>query len=337
MVDGPAYGVQVTNAGLFTGTGGVAAYRIANDPSQIFAGVGVAGSGLTESDVQRDKDLALVGAAAPDVSLIPPITLRHRRSITTAEAQLAIQTVFTQRLLSESDSSPGVAVVRDVAGNIKAYYVEDGCERGAPDIALKSSMTAALFQIDSGTFGSTYTQPGQLLFNVEYLFGGLVSFESSVPLFNDGIFIGSIGVSGTGAGKGTKNDADLASLAALAVANFNDPCANQTGYCSTPIIPVVPADMTQISSYPGEYVSLSQAVAMVGSIANYTLSTKQHSCSSVLDASVRVKGFLCTDDAFVGATDLASRKAYSAQNFRKASNSDLQGAQVLYPILVNSN
>lgn len=91
--------------------------------------------------------------------------------------------------------------------------------------------------------------------------------------------------------------------------------------------------MTVTSSYPGEYVSLYQAVGLINQIANYTINTEQHSCSAVLDASVQVKAYLCTDDSFVGATDLAVRKAYTAQDFRKASNSELQGAQVSLLVL----
>jgi uncharacterized protein GlcG (DUF336 family) len=91
-------------------------------------------------------------------------------------------------------------------------YVEDGMERGALDIALKSATTAALFQISSADLGQ-YTQEGQPLYNVEFLFGGLVSFETAEPLYaSDGSFIGAVGVSGTGAGKGTANDGYLAKV-----------------------------------------------------------------------------------------------------------------------------
>lgn len=329
LVNQPAYGVQITNGGLFTGIGGVPVYLESGNRFQILAGIGVAGSGTSQSAVNRDKSIASIGATSLDTSSIPPITLRLRRSITSSEAQLAAQTVLIQRPLLTTPNSPGVVVVRDVAGIIRAFYVEDGCERGAPDIAKMSSLTSSMFGVSSGDFGTLYTQPGQPYYNVEYLLGGMVSFISSAPLFSsDGDLIGSIGVSGTGAGQGTSNDGELAALAAQAVAAYVDPCASSTGYCDTILPPVVEVNMFDPSEYVGEVVGLSQAAGMIQVMTNYSTSLSSSGCLSVLDAAMYVKAYLCTDDSFVGAADLSVRKAVSAQAFRKASNSDLQGAQL---------
>ena len=325
----PAYGVQITNGGLFTGKGGVCGFRKPGDRTQIFAAIGVAGSNVTKAGATYDKTLALAGVAAVDANSAP-ITLRQRRGITVAEVQHAVQTVLQEQKKLTDPTSPGSVVVRDNSGNIRAWYVDDGCENGAPDIAAKSSMASALFNINSGDFGSTYSQPGQPLYNVEYLWGGIFTGTSGAPLLTSaGEFIGSIGVSGTGAGLGVTNDGVLAAAAQKAVAAFIDPCADKSTYCDTFIPSVVGVDMSAGSSFVGEVVSLSQAAGMVQAMTNISLKQRESSCSSVLDNAVRVKAFLCMDDAFVGATDLPTRKAFSAQNFKKPFNSDLQGAQVM--------
>lgn len=105
----------------------------------------------------------------------------------------------------------------DNSGNLRAYFVEDGCELGAPDISYKAALSSALFGKKTEEIGKL-SRPEGSLYNVEYLFGGLVTFEAGAPIFdNNNNLIGSIGVSGTGAGRGTTNDGNYARIAAAAV------------------------------------------------------------------------------------------------------------------------
>jgi uncharacterized protein GlcG (DUF336 family) len=83
-------------------------------------------------------------------------------------------------------------------------------------------LASALFGLTSKVVGKL-TQPAGPLYNIGLSFRGLVSFESASPIFSqDGQLIGSIGVSGNGAGRGTANDGNIAEQVAAYISASSD-------------------------------------------------------------------------------------------------------------------
>eukprot|EP00475_Leptophrys_vorax_P031471 TRINITY_DN4767_c0_g1_i1.p1 TRINITY_DN4767_c0_g1~~TRINITY_DN4767_c0_g1_i1.p1 ORF type:complete len:564 (+),score=150.33 TRINITY_DN4767_c0_g1_i1:121-1812(+) len=337
----PAYGVQITNGGLFTVSGGAVVYSSDDsrgDSTQIIGAVAIEGPDYSEAELSTLLSQVLVRFSLDLKSQNDAkVTLRHRRGVTAFEANAAIAKAIEIRKSLTTANSPGVYVVTDVAGHVRAHYVEDGCEYGAPDIAVKSSLASALFQLDSYVIGQM-TQPGQPLYNVELLFGGLVTFESASVLYAaDGSVIGAIGVSGTGAGKGTANDGIIARQVSAFVRGLNDKCALSASSCYRIVESVIPVDLSVEDPFDG--VSLAQAVGLIDAVQNFSLVNSQSACITVLTSAGRPKARFCQDDAFVGATDLSPRKALSGQAFGKA-NQELQQAQlpggILYKVEVTN-
>lgn len=323
----PAYGVQITNGGLFPLAGGSLILNdMGADATQALGAVAIEGD-LTEEEAKEIIAPALKAFYSSNQKNIDKITLRMRRGVTSAEAQEAIRAALESRNALGPNASPGVYAVRDLSGYLRAFYYEDGVEKGAADIALKSSRASSFFRIPSEDVGLN-SRPGLPLYNIELLYDGLVSFESGYPLTSaDGVIIGAIGVSGTGQGKGTKNDAVIARAAAAAVQKYQDKCVESVGVCVTVIDPIVPVNISAPSPFSDEMVSLAQVAALINAVQEFNVENKQSSCASVFDAGVRLKGQLCSNDAFLGATDLTQRKAVSGQAFGKP-NQDLQGGQL---------
>jgi uncharacterized protein GlcG (DUF336 family) len=326
----PAYGVQITNKGLFPVSGAAVLYtsKSVKDPTQIIGALGIETNHfgqVSEKDLDRIIADSLSNLYSTFSTSSKSVSLRERRGITALEANSAIAFAIKFRTSElKSSSSPGVYAVRDVNGFLRAFYAEDGVESGAPDIALKSSKTSALYQIESQQFGAL-SQPGAPLYNAEYLHGGLVSFESAVVIRSkDGDVIGSIGVSGTGAGKGTANDGLIARRVAAYVQGISDACAYKSGLCPRVLDSVIAAD-SPASVDSG--ITLSRAVSITRSIQEYNVRNGQYACITVHGKSVSYPiSFLCQDDSFLGAVDLSPRKSISAHSFGK-SNYKLQDAQ----------
>lgn len=331
----PAYGLQITNGGLFVMDGGRSIFtnkHSIGNGQQIIGSIAAEGPEI-EVGVYTNATDAALHKFYQHRGLYEDMTLRERRGITVSEAQSAIRRAIEIRKSLRTPSTPGVYCVRDVNGYIRAFYSEDGVEKGAPDIALKSSKAASLFQIDSLALGK-YTRPLNPLYNVELLFGGLVTFESAAVIRDSsGKIIGSIGVSGTGAGRGTANDGYIAKEVSKYVQlKVVDACVQSIDKCFQIIDPVSRKDMNSNSPYPDESIGLGQASALIHSVVDFCLATNQSACISVYDAGAQLKAQLCMDDAFLGATDLTSRKAKTAHLFGK-NNGDLQIAQLPNSIL----
>jgi uncharacterized protein GlcG (DUF336 family) len=323
----PAYGVQITNGGLFPlGGGALILNGKGAAATQALGAVGIEGD-ITPESAKDFISKALDQFYARNDKILSTVTLRDRRGVTAKEAQEAIRAAIAARKALGDKASPGVYAVRDLSGYLRAFYYEDGVEKGAADIALKSSRATALFQIPSEGVGE-YSRPNLPLYNIELLYGGLVSFESAYPLTTvDGVMIGAIGVSGTGMGKGTSNDALIARAAAKAVAQINDPCAKSADICLDLIQPITVANISSPSPYGDEAIGLAQVAALINAVQQYGIQNQQSACASVFDAGVRLKGQLCANDAFLGATDLTQRKSISGQAFGKP-NQDLQSGQL---------
>lgn len=55
-----------------------------------------------------------------------------------------MKTIIDARKAEGADATPGVVAVFDPMGTVRSFHVEDGCERGAPDIAFKVSLTISI-------------------------------------------------------------------------------------------------------------------------------------------------------------------------------------------------
>ena len=88
-----------------------------------------------------------------------------------------------------------IAVV-DVGANLKSFIRMDDSFLGSIDIAIKKAKTARYFDIATGDLGKL-SQPGGIIYNIEFSNDGLVTFPGGIPIQNkDGKVIGAIGVSG---------------------------------------------------------------------------------------------------------------------------------------------
>merc|ERR1719270_2621547 len=104
--------------------------------------------------------------------------------------------------------------VMDAGVNLVAFGRMDGGRVGTIDVAMKKAKTAALFEKESGELGPK-TQPGQPVYGLEHSNGGLITFPGGVPLRDaEGVFIGSIGVSGGS----VEEDQEVGRAAAAALA-----------------------------------------------------------------------------------------------------------------------
>jgi len=104
--------------------------------------------------------------------------------------------------------------VMDSGVNLVAFARMDGCPVGCNDVAIKKARTAALFRKESAELGKK-TLPGQPVYGLEHSNGGLITFPGGVPLRDaEGVFIGSIGVSGGS----VEEDQEVGRAAAAALA-----------------------------------------------------------------------------------------------------------------------
>lgn len=88
-----------------------------------------------------------------------------------------------------------IAVV-DAGGNLKAFVRMDGAYLASVDISIKKAKSARGLNMSTAELGAA-AQPGQPLFGIEVLDGGMVIFGGGELLKNkDGLIIGAIGVSG---------------------------------------------------------------------------------------------------------------------------------------------
>lgn len=259
-----------------------------SDATQAIGSVGIHGD-ISDSDAKRVISQALaLFYKRPKV--LNKILLRTRRGITSLEAQEAIRAAINARKNLGDNASPGVYAVRDVSGYLRAFYYEDGCEKGAQDLALKTAKASSLFMISSDKLGQ-HSQPNMPLWNVELLFGGLIPYLSAVPLLDsDGTVIGSIGVSGTGNGKGTANDGLIANEVAAYVATLNDPCASSAGHCIDVIPPITTPNISDASPFSDEVLSLAQVAALINEVQKYGKANQAACCTTAFDAGMRLKG-----------------------------------------------
>lgn len=100
-----------------------------------------------------------------------------------------------------------VAIVDDGA-HLLEFRRMDGAFKGSIDVAIKKAKTSALFPFPTGGFGEAIRN--KQLTGMELSNGGLTGFAGGLPLMQDDVQVGAIGISGGSA----EQDLEIAEFAA---------------------------------------------------------------------------------------------------------------------------
>jgi uncharacterized protein GlcG (DUF336 family) len=112
----------------------------------------------------------------------------------TAEVAQAVIAAATAKA-AELGVRISVAVVDD-GGNLKAFLRMDGAEIAGPILAQDKAFTAVAVRCATGELAE-FAQPGQPLFGLNAGAGGrLVIYGGGIPLIDDDVVVGGVGVSG---------------------------------------------------------------------------------------------------------------------------------------------
>ena len=91
-------------------------------------------------------------------------------------------------------SIPASIAIVDQGGHLNMFYKMEGCFNAAIDIAIKKAKTAAYTKMSTKDLNDLYRK--EQLFGVESTNHGMIYFSGGEPIFEDGNFIGAIGISG---------------------------------------------------------------------------------------------------------------------------------------------
>jgi uncharacterized protein GlcG (DUF336 family) len=111
--------------------------------------------------------------------------------LTYAEAQKAIEAGLAKA--DEIGQPMNIAVV-DSGGHLLAFARQDGAIRASIDISQRKARTSILMNLPTGDLAAL-VQPGQELYGLEQLSGGMVAFGGGLPVHRDGELVGAVGVS----------------------------------------------------------------------------------------------------------------------------------------------
>ncbi|MDT7701709.1 MAG: hypothetical protein QOJ30_4034 [Pseudonocardiales bacterium] len=111
--------------------------------------------------------------------------------LTFAEAQKALAAGLGKA--DEIGQPMNIAVV-DAGGHLLAFARQDGAIRASIDIAQRKARTSILMNLPTGAL-APLVQPGQELYGLEQLSGGMVAFGGGLPVHRDGELVGAVGVS----------------------------------------------------------------------------------------------------------------------------------------------
>ncbi|WP_346316193.1 heme-binding protein [Chitinophaga sp. YIM B06452] len=112
--------------------------------------------------------------------------------ISLQQAQQALQMAIMQ---ADQLKVPVNIVVLDTAGFLKSFIRMDNALVGSIDIALQKAKTAMLFRMSSEAVGD-FLKPTAGAYGLENTNGGLLGFAGGLPILQDDMIIGYIGVSG---------------------------------------------------------------------------------------------------------------------------------------------
>ncbi|MFC5949661.1 heme-binding protein [Pseudonocardia lutea] len=111
--------------------------------------------------------------------------------LTYAEAQKAIEAGLAKA--DEIGQPMNIAVV-DAGGHLLAFARQDGAIRASIDISQRKARTSILMNLPTGDL-LPLVQPGQELYGLEQLSGGMVAFGGGLPVHRNGELVGAVGVS----------------------------------------------------------------------------------------------------------------------------------------------
>ncbi|MBW0105399.1 heme-binding protein [Pseudonocardia sp. KRD291] len=111
--------------------------------------------------------------------------------LTYAEARTAVDAGLARAV--QIGQPMNVAVV-DAGGHLIAFGRQDGAIRASIDISQRKARTSVLMNAPTAAL-APLVQPGQELYGLEQLSGGMVAFGGGLPVHRDGELIGAVGVS----------------------------------------------------------------------------------------------------------------------------------------------
>ncbi len=117
--------------------------------------------------------------------------LKTMSQLNLADAQNILQRAVQRA--SELKVNACISIV-DAGAHLLAFQRMDGAALGPIDVCQRKARTSALFQCNSGDFGTVIEQ--DQLIGMEATNGGLAAFHGGVPIKAEGKVIGAIGVSG---------------------------------------------------------------------------------------------------------------------------------------------
>jgi uncharacterized protein GlcG (DUF336 family) len=86
--------------------------------------------------------------------------------------------------------------VADAGGNLIAHVRMDGAWLGSIDISIQKAFTARAFDMSTDAL-SKASQSGESLFGIDATnHGRIVIFGGGIPILQDGVVVGAVGVSG---------------------------------------------------------------------------------------------------------------------------------------------
>ncbi len=97
---------------------------------------------------------------------------------------------------AEDIKQPMNIAVVDAGGNLLAFERMQNAWLGSIDIAIKKAWTSRAFDIETGTLAD-FSQSGNQFFGIHASNNGKVMiFAGGVPVLQDGVVVGAIGISG---------------------------------------------------------------------------------------------------------------------------------------------
>jgi uncharacterized protein GlcG (DUF336 family) len=95
-------------------------------------------------------------------------------------------------------SVPENIAVMDPAGFLLGFIRNDNAFLGSIEVATKKARTVSLFNGARTTelLGTLVQPPNAVIYGIEQTNGGLIAFGGGLPVFINGKFYGSVGVSG---------------------------------------------------------------------------------------------------------------------------------------------
>ena len=115
------------------------------------------------------------------------------KTVELVDARRMIAAAITE---AEKQKQPMNIAIVCAGGHLLAFERMAGAWLGSVDIAIKKAWTSRAFNIETGELGKE-SQPGKQFYGIQESNGGKVMiFAGGLPIKQDGVVVGAIGVSG---------------------------------------------------------------------------------------------------------------------------------------------